>query len=226
MSFDQSAVPRIFSSVNDYTARGSDNPYNTGIFLDGDSDQQQLASDTSAAQWSPSYSLQPGKANITGPSAIPINRFQSEAQPSWTPLRIAPPLRPSTGTAHPQRKLGQRSGPNYRFPPGPGSDLVSRTNDTDEGYYSNSQRDAQSVRSMSTWTVNQEQQHMPPRQMVTPSAYPQSGRGDRGFEQPDSDVQRQEITTDHAVQSQQRPNSLVCQNEGCNHDSKTQSEFK
>jgi hypothetical protein len=226
MPFDFTSVPRTLSSTTHYTPRGSNNPYNTGIFLDGDSDQQQLASDTSATQWAPNYALQPGNTNITASSAIPIHRFQSEPQPSWTSLRIAPPLRLSSGTVHTQRKLGQRPGLKTPFPPGPGSDLVSRTNETDEGYYSTSQPDAQSVHSMGPWNLNQDPQNAQHRQFVVPFAYTQPGSGNPVSEQPDSDVQHDQINTKHAGQSQHRPDSLACRNEACDYVGKTQSDLK
>jgi hypothetical protein len=226
MSFDYSSIPRTLSSTIDFTSRGSNNPYNTTLFLDGDSNGQKPASSTPTIPWSGNYSLQPGNTNITAASASPITRFQSEAQASWDPLRIVPPPRPTSGTAHTQQKLGHRPGPTNRFPPGPDSDLVSRTNETDEGYYTNSQLDAQSVHSMNMWNMNQGRQNMQPRQMVAPLAYSHPGPGNHSSEQPDSDMQHGQTTTNHAVQSQHGSNSLFCTHEECDHESRTQSEFK
>jgi hypothetical protein len=226
MPVPYASVPRTLLPTSDYTSRGSDNLYNAGIYLDGDSDQQQSASGNSAIQWTSNYSLEPGNTNITAASEIPINRFQSEQQPSWTPLRIAPPPGPSSGTTHTPQKLGPRPAPNNHFLPGPGSDLVSRTNETDEGYYTNSQPDAQSVRSIGPWSMNQERQKMQNRQMVAPLSYPQPAPGNLGLERPDSDIQHDHINNSHVTQSQHKSNSLACEHEDCGYVSRTQSDFK
>jgi hypothetical protein len=227
MPFDYPAVPRTISSSNDYPTRGSNNPYNPGIYLDSGSDQQQPASDTPSVQWSSQhYSLQPGNTHIAAASAIPINRFQSEPQASWNPLRLAPPSVPISGRAHAQQKLARRSTSNNRLSPGPGSDQISRTNDTDEGYFTNSQLDVQSVHSMSMWNINQDRQNTQARQMLAPSAYSQPGPENTGPGQPSSDLRYQNQVHNNVSLSQQRPHSLACEYKGCTHRSKTQSDFK
>lgn len=227
MSYDLSPVPRTLST-SDYTPRESNNTYNSGISFDGGSNPQQVASDTSALQqWSHNYAIQSGSHNITAASSIPINRFQSEPQPSWTPLRAAPPPPSSSNTSAPtQQRLGQRPGSNSRFPAGPGSDLVSRTNETDEGYYTHSQPDVQSVHSMGQWNMNQDPRNVQHRHVAGPSAYPRPGAGNRAPEQPDSDLHHDQINANPAVQSQHRANSLACTEEGCGMVSRTQSDFK
>jgi hypothetical protein len=226
MPFEYPAVPRTISSPNDYPTRGSNNAYNSGIYLDSGSDQQQPASDTPAVQWSPHYSLQPGNTHTAAASAIPINRFQSEPQASWTHLRLAPPAAPISGRPHAQQKLARRSTSNNRLSPGPGSDQISRTNETDEGYFTNSQLDAQSVHSMSMWNMNQDRQNTQARQMLAPSTYSQPGPENIGPRQPSSDPRYQNPVHNNVNLSQQRPHSLACEYKGCTHRSKTQSDFK
>lgn len=223
MPYDYSG-PRLFPSTTDDTSRGSNTLYNTALYLDGNSDGPQPTSAGSATTWSPSYSLQSGIA-ITAAPDIPINRFQREPEPSWTSLNAAPPPQPSSGSPHTQQKQGQLPGSNNRCPPGPGSDLVSRTNETDEGYYT-SQPDTQSVYSMSTWNVNPDAQNMPNTHMLAPSMYLQPGPESATSEQPNSNLQHQSPITDYAVQSQQKSDSLACEMEGCDHKSRTPSEFK
>ena len=153
--FDLSSMPRTLST-GDYTSRDL-SASNPGIFLDSDSNPPQVASDTSTLQWPPSNAIQPGHHNITAASVIPINRFESEPQSSWTHLRIAsPPPRQTNASAPSRQNLRQRPGSNGRFPAGPGSDLVSRTNETDEGYCTHSQPDVQSVYSAGQWNMNQD----------------------------------------------------------------------
>jgi hypothetical protein len=226
MSFDYSAVPRTISSPNDYPTQGSNNSYTPSIFLDNDSNHQQPTSDTAAAQWSSQYSLQPGNAHTAAASAIPINRFQSEPQPSWNPLRLAPPPGPISGRAHAQQTPTRRPGSNNRLSPGPGSDQISRSNETDEGYYTNSQIDAQSVHSMNLWTMNQERQNIPARQMLASPAYSQPGPENSSLEQPSPDLRYPKPVHDNVNLSQQRGHSLTCGHKGCGHKSKTQSDFK
>lgn len=227
MSFDYSTVPRTISSPNDYPTRGSNNQYNSGIYLDSDSDQQQPASNTPAVQWSSQhYSLQPGNTHTTAASAIPIHRFQSEPQASWNPLRLAPPPGPISGRAHAQHKLARRSTSNNRLSPGPGSDQISRTNETDEGYFTNSQLDAQSVHSMNIWNMNQDRQNTQARQMLAPSGYSQPGPENTGPGQASSDPRYQNPAHNNVNLSQQRPHPLACGYKDCTHRSKTQSDFK
>jgi hypothetical protein len=225
MSFDYS-VPRTISSPNDYPTRGSNNSYTPGIYLDSNSDHQQPASDNPAVQWPSNYSLQPGNTHTAAASAIPINRFQSEPQASWDPLRLAPPPGPIRGRTHAQQKPARRPASNNRLSPGPGSDQISRTNETDEGYYTNSQLDAQSVHSMNLWNMNQERQNIQARQMLAPSAYSQPGPENTSPDQPSSDLRYQKPVHNNVNPSQQRPHSLVCGYKGCNHRSKTQSDSK
>jgi hypothetical protein len=226
MSFDYSAVPRTISSPHDYPTRGSNNTYNPGNFLDSDSDQQQPASDTPAVEWSPHYLLQPGTTHTTAASAIPINRFQTEPQASWNHLRVAPPAGPISGRAPAQQKLARRPASNNRLSPGPGSDQISRTNETDEGYYTNSQIDAQSVHSMNMWNMNRDQQNIQARQMLAPPAYSQPGPENTGPEQPSSDPRYQKPVYNNVNLSQQRPQPLACEHKDCGHTSKTQSDLK
>jgi hypothetical protein len=225
MSFDY-PVPRTIPSPNDYPTREPNNPYNSGIYLDSDSDQQQPASDTPAVQWSPHYSLQPGNTHTATAPAIPNNCFQSGPQAPWDPVRLAPPPGPINGRAHPQQKLARRLTSNNQLSPGPGSDQISRTNETDEGYYTNSQLDAQSVHSMSIWNSNQDRQNIPARQMLAPSAFSQPGPENAGPGQPSSDPRYQKPAHNNANLSQQRSHSLACGYKGCAHKSKTQSDFK
>ena len=225
MSFDYS-VPRTISSPNDYPTQGSNNPFAPGIFLDSNSDHQQPASDTPAVQWSSHYSLQPGNTHAAATSAIPINRFQSEPQASWDPLRLAPPPGPISGRTHAQQKPARRPASNNRLSPGPGSDQISRTNETDEGYYTNSQLDAQSVHSMSVWTMNPERQNIQAREMLAPPAYSQPGPENTSPDQPSSDLRYQKPVHNNVNLSQQRPPSLACEHKDCDHMSKTQSDFK
>jgi hypothetical protein len=185
MSYDYPAVPRTISSPNDYPTRGSNNPYNPRIYLDSDSSHQQPASDTAAAQWSAHYSLQPGNAHTAAASAIPINRFQSEPQASWDPLRLAPPPGPISGRAHAQQKPARCRTLKQLVVPRPGSDQISRTSETDKGYYANPPTDAQSVHSMN---VNRELQNKQHRQMMGPFAYSQPGPENPSSRQLDSDV--------------------------------------
>ena len=225
MSFEY-PVPRTISSPNDYPTRGSNNSYNPGIYLDNDSDQQQPASDNPAVQWSSQYSLQPGNTHTTAASAIPINRFQIESQASWDPLRLAPPPRPISGRAHAQPKLARRSTTNNQLSPGPGSDQISRTNETDEGYFTNSQFDAQSVHSMTIWHPNQERQNIQARQMLAPPAFSQPGPENTDPGQPSSNPRYPKPAHNNTNPSQQRSHSLACAYKGCAHKSKTQSDFK
>ena len=88
----------------------------------------------------------------------PINRFQSEPEAAWVPFRIAPPLAPS--------ELPRL------FSPRPTADVISRANKSDEGYYTNTHPDAQSVHSMSTWDLNQDRQNVQPRRMFALRAQP------------------------------------------------------
>jgi hypothetical protein len=226
MSYDYPAVPRTISSPNDYPTRGSNNPYNPRIYLDSDSSHQQPASDTAAAQWSAHYSLQPGNAHTAAASAIPINRFQSEPQASWDPLRLAPPPGPISGRAHAQQTPARHPGSNNRLSPGPGSDQISRSNETDEGYYTNSQIDAQSVHSMKIWTMNQERQNIQARQMLASPAYSQPGPENNSLEQPSPDLRYQKPVHNNINLSQPRGHSLVCEHKGCGHKAKTLSDFK
>jgi hypothetical protein len=226
MSFDYPAVPRTISSPNDYTTRGSNNLYTPRIYPDSGSNHQQPASDTGPVQWSSHYSLQPGNTHTAAASAIPINRFQSEPQASWDPLRLAPPPGPISGKAHAQQKQARRPASNNRLSPGPGSDQISRTNETDEGYYTNSQIDTQSVHSMNFWNMNQERQNIQARQMHASPAYSQPGPENNSLEQPSPDPRYQKPVYNNVNLSQQRPHPLVCEHKGCGHKSKTQSDFK
>jgi hypothetical protein len=221
MSFDYSA-PKTISSPNDYPTRGPNNSYNPAIYLDGDSDQQPAGSDTSAVQWPPHYSLQPSHTPTDATSAIPIDRFQSEPQASWTPFRLVPPPGPISGRAHARRKPTRHSASSNRLSPGPGSDQISRTNETDEGYYTNSQLDAQSVHSMNIY-LNQERQNIQARQMLGPSVFSQPGSENTGPGQPSSDPRHQNPAHNNANLSLQ---SLACEHKDCTHQSKTQSDFK
>jgi hypothetical protein len=225
MSIDLSSVPRTLST-SDYASREPNNTYNSAIFLDGHSNQQQAASDTSALQWPHSYAIQPGGHNNTAASAIPINRFQSEPQQSWTHLRIAAPPRSTNTSAPVHQKLRQRPGSNSRFPAGPGSDLVSRSNETDEGYYTHSQPDVQSVHSVRQWDMDQDRQNVQHGHVPGPLTYPQAGLRNRGTEQPDSGLHRDQTNANPTVQPQNRENSLACNEEGCTIVSRTQSDFK
>jgi len=227
MPFDYSVIPRTLSSSNDYPTRGSNNPYTPGIFLGGNSDHQQPASDNPAVQWSSHYSLQPGNTHAAAASAIPINRFQSEPQASWDPLRLAPPPGPIRGRTHAQQKPARRPASNNRLSPGPASDQISRTNETDEGYYTNSQLDAQSVHSMNNvWNMNQDRQNIQAREMLAPSAYSQPGPENTSSDQPPSDLRYQKPVHNDVNLSEQRSHPLACGHKGCNHRSKTQSDFK
>ena len=226
MPFDYPAVPRTISSPNDYPTRGSNNPYTPGIFLDSNSDHQQPASDSPTVQWPSHYSLQPGNTHAAAASAIPINRFQSEPQASWDPLRLAPPPGPISGRTHAQQKPARRPASNNRLSPGPGSDQISRTNETDEGYYTNSQLDAQSVHSMNVWNMNPERQNIQAREMLAPPAYSQPGTENTSPDQPSSDLRYQKPVHNNVNLSQQRPHSLACEHKDCDHRSKTQSDFK
>jgi hypothetical protein len=76
-----SAVPRdddTDTDDSDKLSQGSNNLYNTEIFLDDNSNQQQPASDSAALQWSPPYSLQPRNTH-----AATIKRFQPGPQATW-----------------------------------------------------------------------------------------------------------------------------------------------
>lgn len=225
LSFDLPATPRTFSTPGDSRSRGSNNLYQPGIFLDSDSDAQQQVSDISALQWSPNYAPRSGNSHVTTASAIPIHRFQSEGQQSWTPLRVAPPLKPSSSTVEARQKLGQRQGPNSRFRPGPGSDRVSGTNDTDEGYYTNSQPDVQSVHSMGPWNFTPDRSNVQHTRMAAPSPYLPSGPG-TDAEQTDLDGQHDQINIQSTLQSQHGRNPLACTREDCKHISKTPSDLK
>jgi hypothetical protein len=211
-------------STSDYPSREL-NTCHPAIFLDGDSNQHQVASDTSALQWPHSNAIQPGHHNITATSVIPINRFEAEPQPSWTHLRINPPPRPTNALA-PSQKLRRRPGSNGRFPAGPGSDLVSRTNETDEGYYTHSQPDVQSVYSTGPWNMNQDRHNVQRGHMPGPSAYPRPGSRSRGAGQADSDLNRDQVNINPTVQPQHRENPLACNEKDCNNVSRTQSDFK
>ena len=226
MPIDHCSVPRIFRSATDSSSRRSNNLYNPSLYLDSYSNGQQPASEEPAITWPTNYSLQSRNADTPAASAAPIDRFQTEPDTSWTTYQIAQQPRSSSGAVRTQQKLGQRSASNKRFLPGPGSDLVSRTTETDEGYYTTSQPDTQSVHSMHTSSMNRERHDPQRRPMVTSSPYHQPGSGNTAFEQSDSDIQHDQINANHAVQSQQGPNSLVCGHEDCNHESRTQSEFK
>src|ERR1700722_3696782 len=62
-------TPATTSEDSDKLSQASNNSYNTGIFLDGNSNRRQPASDTAAVQWS----SQPGNAHKAAASAIPIS---------------------------------------------------------------------------------------------------------------------------------------------------------
>src|SRR5256885_1986529 len=87
---------------------------------------------------------------------MPINRFLSERE--WVPIRIAPPL--------------SNSGPLTSSSPSPAMVRVSRTIKSDEGYYTNSQPDAQSCHSRGTWNLNQDQRSIHGRRMLLSSPEP------------------------------------------------------
>jgi hypothetical protein len=120
----------------------------------------------------------------------------------------------------------QQPASNNRLSPGPGPDQISRTNETDEGYYTNSQLDAQTVHSMNIWNMNQERQNKQHGQMLGPLAYPQPAPENPGSRQLDSDVQHNQTNADHAVQLQNSPSSLACGHGSCTHVSRTQADFK
>jgi hypothetical protein len=225
MPLDYSAVSRTISSPHGYPTRGSNNPHTPGIFLDSDSDHQQPASDTPAVRWSSRYSLQPNNTHAAAASAIPINRFQSEPQASWDPLRLVPPPGPINGRAHAQQKPARRPASNNRLSPGPGSDQIT---ETDEGYYTNSQLDAQSVHSMSMsmWNMSQGRQNIQTRQVLAPPAYSHPGPENTSTEQPSPDLRYQKLVHNSVSLSQQRPHPLACKHKDCDHESKTQSDFK
>jgi hypothetical protein len=86
---------------------------------------------------------------------IPINRFQSERVTAWVPVGIIPP--PTI------------SGPPTSFSSGPAMVRHSRTIKSDEGYGTNSQLDAQSIYSISTWNMNQDQRNIQRKRMPLPS---------------------------------------------------------
>ena len=86
---------------------------------------------------------------------IPINRFQSEEVTAWVPVGIIPPP--------------TNSGPPTSFSSSPAMVRNSRTIKSDEGYCTNSQLDAQSIYSMSTWNMNQDQRNIQWKRMHLPS---------------------------------------------------------
>jgi hypothetical protein len=115
---------------------------------------------------------------------------------------------------------------NNRLPPGPGPDQITRTNETDEGYFTNSQLDAQSVHNMNNvWNKNQERQNIQAREMLVPPAHWQPGPENTSPEQP-SDLRYQKPVHNNVNLSQQRPHSLACEYKDCGHRSKTQSDFR
>jgi hypothetical protein len=85
-----------------------------------------------------------------------MNRFESEPEGAWVPLRIAPPL--------------SNSGLLTSFSSSPAMARIGRTIKSDEGYCTNSQLDAQSVHSMSTWNMNQDPRSIQRRRIPLPSA--------------------------------------------------------
>ena len=215
MSFD-AAIPRSFPSPNHYSIRGTLNqdseyfPAHDPNYLPSPSDDLRT----------PHYVLQPGLNNSDAFAVTANHRVDTEP---WTSLPLA--QQPGTVGVQAQartRQQGLTPVPVPHFQPGPKSDV------NDEGYYTGSRQDVQSVCSTTSRNINEEPQNMYGNlcSRSVPSIHLESGPGHRNQEHSDQGAQYGSRMTHHVVGVQSVSDAFVCEAADCRFVGKTQSELK
>lgn len=227
MPFDDPSIQRTFPFTNSYSLRGS-SPQDIDSYLASDSNIVLSPPDGPGTSRNENYLSLP-RDNSANTFAVPAI-YRPESEP-WNTLPLGPPSGTIGLQANRHSQRGRQSNLLPQYPPGPQSDAISRANGTDEGYYTNSNQDSQSVRSMSTRNVDGDQQNMNPHRLTprsVPLAFPQAGPGQRpGNSEPAKIFTRRESTTIHpSVHSGPPTDAFECEIEDCGWTGKTQSEFK
>ncbi len=198
-------IPRTFSSPNDCSLRGNRNQDNE-CFSGSDPNILLSPSDGLPA---PRYILHSG---LNSTDTFPVTA--DHRLDPWTPQG--------------RQGLAPVSIPHYQ--PGAKSDANSRASGADEGYYTISHHDAQSIHSMNLRNMNEEQQDMYNQQLIrsVPSNYLDPGPRTQNQDQDQSDqsTQLQPATARHVTASQQIPDAFVCEEDNCDFTGKTHSELK